>query len=104
MAAAPSGHTRSPSLTVTSRIIAAIASSVTSTAMPLDSRRIRSTRKSPRAFGTRMPAANVVGSGQGSDSSLSSWKAFTIGAQPLAWTATKRGSLSPSTQPILRSS
>ena len=59
--------------------------------------------KSPSAFGTRIPAANVWGSGQASDSGRPSMNALTIGAHPVDWTATKRGSFAPN-QPIARSS
>jgi len=67
-----------------------ISVAVTVTAVPPDSRSALSTMKSPSAFGTRIPAANVRGSGHGSDSFRPSTNALTIGAQPAACTTTKR--------------
>src|SRR5207247_10155268 len=60
-------------------------------------------RKSPRALGTVRPKATVRASGHGSLRLAPLANAFTIGAQPAAWTATSLGSCRP-VQPSSRSS
>ena len=61
-------------------------------------------RKSPIAFGTRMPIAIVCASSQRAAWRVPSSQARTIGAQPLACTAYMRGRLPGGIKPIASSS
>ena len=72
-------------------------------AKPPLSRTARRIRKSPIACGTRMPEAMVCAFSQRGACSSPASKAFTIGAQPAACTATMRGRLLPM-KPIASSS
>src|SRR2546428_2677206 len=92
-----------PSRRASSDTAARIASSSTATPAPRLARAALRARVSPRAFGTRSPGAIVAGFFQGSEPSLPSLNAFTIGAHPSAWTNAIFG-IGPSCHPRSRSS
>jgi len=69
-----------------------MAESDTASANPPLSRSASRIRKSPSAAGTRMPAAIVRAFSHAVAALAPLSNARTIGAQPVAWTATRRGS------------
>ena len=91
--AAPSGQIQEPSAAARARSSVRMASSVTATAVPPDSRTAWSTRKSPSALGTLMPNASGAVSGAAVLSSSARLEGVDDRRDiPSTCTATSRGS------------